>query len=593
MKELHSPEFNPGRSGKDLSHRKVLTAKVGELLPVLCEEVIPKDYFEIDVAALARTFALQTAAFVRSKVCFDFFFVPMTAVWRNYDAFYYQRQDNYSSLRLGSAYEPNIKLLDLAEMILDGADDSDTSDYDSQSARAKLCALLGYSDRSVAEWRQMYSGSSGIADKSLTCLPLMAYQRIYNLWYRNAWRDEPSETDLNDFSADNVTCDSYATSLVDIPGTNRRSLGGFVQTFGLCSMRFHQWPSDIFMGSLPNSQFGNVSSIDNTFAGTTTKNFDSGTDFLRWKSGGSFSGSANVVVYTNSPSLNENSLYSGSADESNRLYHTHQNTLVFNSGEKLGSFDVLALRKAIATQKWKEYNMRAGWKAGKQAKAMFGVEDKLDRKHDIEYIDGFHFPVMIDEVTQTTQVSATSPLGELGGKAIGVGNGSKIKFSSGERHGYLMCIAYVLPEAEYDAVGIDKMLVRSEPTDHYMPAFENLGLEPVQKFELNSKGNPAAFDLTLGYVPRYHEYKSRVDKVYGQFLPNGSLRSWVSQRLDLESIANSGFIPTKYFYVSPAVFRNLFYALPDGSGLTDQFMLNINFDVKAVRAMSDLGLPML
>ena len=40
---LHSPVTNPQRSGKDLSHRKVFSLKVGELLPVLCEEIVPKD----------------------------------------------------------------------------------------------------------------------------------------------------------------------------------------------------------------------------------------------------------------------------------------------------------------------------------------------------------------------------------------------------------------------------------------------------------------------------------------------------------------------------------------------------------------------
>lgn len=71
---LHSPVSNPPRSGKDLSHRKVFSMKAGELLPILCEECVPEDYFEIDLATLVRTITpMQTAAFVRAKVHFDFF----------------------------------------------------------------------------------------------------------------------------------------------------------------------------------------------------------------------------------------------------------------------------------------------------------------------------------------------------------------------------------------------------------------------------------------------------------------------------------------------------------------------------------------
>lgn len=78
---LHPKSFNQ-KNGFDLSHRKVFDCKAGELLPVLCEEMYPTDYFEIDTATLLRTMPLQTAAFLRARMCFDFFFVPKTCIWR-------------------------------------------------------------------------------------------------------------------------------------------------------------------------------------------------------------------------------------------------------------------------------------------------------------------------------------------------------------------------------------------------------------------------------------------------------------------------------------------------------------------------------
>ena len=142
MKELLNPASKPNRSGKDLSHRKVFTAKAGELLPILCEEMVPNDYFEIDTATLVRSFPLQTAAFLRARVHFDFFFVPKTAIWRNWDRFYSQRDDRQTALMNGFAYEPNLTLEDIVRLRDCGTTSSQV--LDSPDSRNKILQLLGY-----------------------------------------------------------------------------------------------------------------------------------------------------------------------------------------------------------------------------------------------------------------------------------------------------------------------------------------------------------------------------------------------------------------------------------------------------------------
>lgn len=577
VNSLHSPSYNPPRSGKDLSHRKVFTIKAGELLPILCEECIPEDYFEIDAAALVRSLTpLQTAAFVRCKVHLDFFFVPMTSIWRNFDAFYYQRQDNYTSYKQGNNYEPNINLRELVVAKNLGNDIATKGIRDSVAARAKILDLLGYGAWYTVENSSMAPSAfyGPIAEKSLTALPLFAYNRIFNLHYRNAWLDEPNADDIRSMSADCLDCSTYADSLVYAVD----SLTDNPEIPGILQMHYHQYKQDLFQGLLPSQQFGVVSSIDInavpkilTSTGNPVAN-----RILSSDSSGNFSASS---VSTNG-----------------QIPSSWSSAVVnFNIGS---AFDIVTLRKAIAMQKWKEYNARAGWKAGQQQKAMFGVGEASDRVHDVEYIDSYQFPIMIDEVVQHSPSGfvegvTTSPtaLGDLGGKAIGIGNGHKIKFDVGKRWGYLMCIAYILPESEYNSSMIDKMLVRSTPDQHYMPAFANLGLEPVFKFELNAGGNPAVFDSTIGFTTRYHDYKTRVDKVYGDFRATKPLQHWVSSRRDLQNIINQGTIPVSYLYVNPSVLDTVFYSLSDGSLDTDQFMINCNFDVKAVRSMSDLGLP--
>lgn len=581
VQALHNPSYDPQRSGKDLSHRKVLTYKCGELLPVICEEVVPKDYFEVDLAALVRsTMPLNTAAFMRSKIHFDFFFVPMTAVWRNFDKFYSQRDDNYTSYAQGFAYEPNVTLKTIGDLILAG---STSSPVDSQESRSKLYDLLGYGNWKGVTAADFASGGqyANIASKSLTALPLMAYQRIYNMHYRDPWRDEPNSAyTLKSMSADYVDCSSYANSLISNTDSNSQ----------LGAVRYHRYPMDLFMGLLPSQQFGTVSQIklaQNTqfvLNGTNKTDYDTNS----WqRSDGTSMGTANDIQTAGGGLVEIDGGYKG-------IRHNHSlgSTINVQSGASL--FDVLELRRAIAAQKWAEYNVRAGWKASKQMRAMFGVGSELDVKHDVQFLDGYEFPIMVDEVVQSSGATAsTNQLGELGGKVIGVGNGKTVKFSSGNRFGYFMCISYILPQVEYNANGIDKQLVRSVPADHYQPMFANLGLEPVFKFELNAKGNTAVFDYTLGFTTRYHEYKTRQDKVYADFITqNGvSLNSWVTVRRDLESIVNSGTIPASYLYVNPSILDTLFAQNADSLLDTDQFMANLNFSMKAVRPMSDLGLP--
>ena len=564
MKELLNPSSHPGRSGKDLSHRKVFTAKAGELLPIICEEMVPNDYFEIDTATLVRSFPLQTAAFLRARVHFDFFFVPKTAIWRNWNRFYYQRDDRQTALMNGFAYEPNLTLEDIAHLRDCGTSSSQV--IDSPDSRNKILQLLGYGNYRGLTVADFQTGGqfATIGQKSLTALPLVGYNRIYNMWYRNAWRDEPNAIAAQTYSLDKWDCTSYSSSLGNY---NIPSGAGNVEDYFL-KMHYHGWFSDLFMGSLPSQQFGAVSSIDINGKVSPTA---SATDWSY------LFATPNGTVYSQGVVSNTSPVSQISP---------------INSVSSFGNFDVLALRKALALQKWKEYNMRAGWKNKNQARAMFGVSTPDDRPHDVEFIKGYDFPFMIDEVVSQNGATGGN-LADLAGKGIGVGNGEKLKFNSGERHGYLYCICYIMPQAEYDANMIDKSLVRSEPFDHFVPAFENLGMEAISKFELNARGNAGVFNNVLGYAPRYHEYKQKLDKVYGEFMVGNTLASWVSVRRDLAGIANSGVIPTQYFYVNPSCLDTIFAQTASGSQTTDQFMLNVNFNFKAVRPMSDLGLPTL
>ena len=602
FESLLHPEVTPQRNGFDLSHRKILTMKAGELLPVLCEDMMPTDYFEIDTQSFLRTFPLNTAAFLRAKLCFDFFFVPKTAVWSRYNDFISQRVDKRSSYTRGSAYEPNISIAFARTCVADAGEPESGaySPIDSADARTKLLQLLGYGyigGNNAVD----YPVGAATAGKSLTALPIAGYNFIYNRYYRNPYRDEPNSYAIQNQNLDFVPCETYANSLVD----------NYVE-YDFISMHYHGWYKDLFIGSLPNQQFGNVTSISVDSVGTKALQGTTAKDTGTWSySNGDFPEDSSVhTVNAN----NTNSL--GPGNGSGRYLHFHNFALDLRQGTIAnGSFDVLALRRAMALQKWKEYNMRAGYRNSSQQRAQYGAPTPNDYEHDLQYIDSFESNVMIDEVISTSNTSSPQSgngnLGEIAGKGIGFGQSKKINFEASVP-GYLYCIAYVLPNADYDAVGFDKSLMRSEPFDHYLPAFENIGMQPITLNQLNAQygiTDTTIGNTVIGYAPNYYEYKTRVDKCYGAFMdflienaaPSGqtpqpvkrpgSLSPWCSHRTDFLRLVQGQFVPTESFYVNPSCLDNIFVKSADGWKESDQFMLNLNFDIKAVRPMSVLGLP--
>ena len=74
---------HPRRSGFDLSQKKAFTAKAGELLPVYWDICLPGDKYSLSHQNFTRTRPVNTAAYVRLREYFDWFFVPLRQINKN------------------------------------------------------------------------------------------------------------------------------------------------------------------------------------------------------------------------------------------------------------------------------------------------------------------------------------------------------------------------------------------------------------------------------------------------------------------------------------------------------------------------------
>lgn len=77
----------PRRSVFDLSHEKKMTADMGKLYPVLCEECVPGDKFSIGNRAVVRLMPLVAPMLHEVNIFVHYFFVPYRLMWDGFEDF--------------------------------------------------------------------------------------------------------------------------------------------------------------------------------------------------------------------------------------------------------------------------------------------------------------------------------------------------------------------------------------------------------------------------------------------------------------------------------------------------------------------------
>lgn len=79
--------LRPGRSVFNLSYEKLFTCDMGELIPVMCDEAVPGDVFQIGNQAMIR-FQPMVAPMMHEVNCFvHYYFVPYRLLWDLWEDF--------------------------------------------------------------------------------------------------------------------------------------------------------------------------------------------------------------------------------------------------------------------------------------------------------------------------------------------------------------------------------------------------------------------------------------------------------------------------------------------------------------------------
>lgn len=630
---------HPHRSGFDLSRRICFTSKAGELLPVYYKLVYPGDKFNIRHQLFTRTQPVNTAAYTRIREYLDWYFVPLRLINKNLPQALMNMQNNpvqASAVNSNKIVTNDIPYAPLKatpgvtslNVLLRGMYGTGTSSspsvlnffgFNTATLAAKLLMMLRYGNFVSNDTDgSVYGRSYGLStdpnfslvaynsDLALNVLPLAAYQKIYADHFRiSQWeQNEPYTYNFDWYSGGNI--------FSSLTGTALRS---YIEGNNLLTLRYANWPKDLFMGVMPDSQLGEVSVVE-VLSDTTTRSYPVSL-FSRVDSpdGVNELGAAvpaapfNVASGIGAPPYSIDFGTQKWNDTTKALEwvgarntgNSHMGVTIPGS-QLAASFSVLQLRMAEAVQRYREVAQVADQTARDQIYAHFGVTLSPALSDTCFRIGGSASNIDISEVVNTYLPEAEQNASAIiKGKGVGSGQGG-VNFSSDE-YGILMAIYHITPLLDYVITGQPQDLLYTNTADLPFPEFDSIGMQSLHfgRF-FNYKSDKFTFDPTssvMGYTPRFIDLKTDYDEVYGAF--RSTLKSWVapldpeylSKWIDSTVSAGQTYYSLNYgfFKVNPSVLDSIFKVAADSSMDTDQFLSSLYLDVKAVRNFDYDGMP--
>ena len=578
---------NVHRSGFDLSRRNCFTAKVGEIIPVMCEEVLPGDKWKINVREFMRTAPVQTASFGRVRQYYDFYFVPYNLLWDKWESWIMQtKQAFHAKSILSSADEfPTHPYMSMNEMLALFTDmqDHDSNYYLDYSAPVRVEGTTPAYDgtsRLMSYLGYPLTKSSGISgDLALNPFPVLAYQKIYQDYFRfSQWEDAAPWT----YNLDYILASNALKLQL---GVIKNAGSGIPSMF---TLRYCSLDKDYFNGLLPTPQYGDTA-IAGPLSGkgfvVSSGQYRSDISFTLDKLSNSNLQNHPVAVGKNGGVVG---FASDSRDDPSQLSAVIKSAYLSSpSGSewRVGAGDlglsILLLRQAEALQKWKEITLSGDLDYRTQLQKHWNVNVSEDNSYMCKYLGGIANNLDISEVVNTNLDSPDSEA-EIHGKGVSASNGN-INFSS-HQYGLIMCVYHCKPIIEWNANNLlPRMLTKTKATDYAIPEFDQIGMESVLRgqFIYNAAQN---WSSPIGYAPRYIDYKTTVDVVHGEF--QDSLKPWVIPHTLSMTFGNN--INFKTFKVDPAVLDNMFGV---AASEADQFRCTAYFDIKTVRNLDRDGLP--
>lgn len=585
--KAHSNTFN-------LDRRNLFTAKIGQLLPIFCEEVIPGDEIHINMQHFSRSMPVQTAAFTRLKENIQFFFVPYTSLWSFYrDAMKnvptnqaglpntMRAQSPSDSSTLSSALPSfsSYAFYKWFKYLSSKFADSDVNNVGGSHAlrlseSARLLQSLGYGnfttlskiyrDDEEIPTKLMLDGSpiDGVeapnTDTGVRVSPfrLLAYHKIANDFYRYAkWEDYcAASCNVDYLSQSSPKMDSFLDKSTFDTWTSRdNTLNSY-----LFDMEYSRLPLDRFNGGLPKAQFGDESVVNLSGSGDITLNktfinspINSANRFVIEDPTFSVSDSSTLdnsnKPLVGSPSALRDAVQVGVAQKDGNYSNSSRFSGDIPSGygtllsdatatqTSSSELSIIALRRATALQRYKEIQECTDTDFCSQIEAHFGVRPN-NHGTKSKFLGGYSS--IFDINPQINQNLSGDNVANIQAAPTS-SSGGKCSFKVADDYGIVMGIYRITPQLDYADCGLDSRNLMVDASDYPIPELDSIGMDTLKVNSLVVKDYPISGNNDLGglntsyaYAPRYLDFKLSFDRFSGAFLSN--LRTWVTgQQMDI------------------------------------------------------------
>lgn len=611
---LKKPNVNLRKNVFDLSQKTLLSMSAGQLLPVFTRECNPGEKFELNLSALTRTMPLNTAAFVRCRQYFHFFFVPYRQLWNGWDNFINGVDYKTSALQKDKKYKEFIPGLKIGEYIKKMVEDNtfiglsikdsdfsvDVNKYINDDEEGKdldpYWKLISDNYFEDKEFLKL----NNVDDYRRKCLDELGYRYVdgvsrlfdmleYGFKYKGI-----------------STLSDYVDSQIDFTKFNAewiRSNMDFTQDIKVNPFRFLAYQKiyndfykrDDYELTDPGAwNIDDLADTDNLHSLPVERLLSMTRLRYRWLPKDYFTGVVPTELY-NTTSLSSLGTNYGSGDDPMTI--TNRTVQIDNSGEAVST---RGIRFAFALEKLMRLSRRAGgYDYINQISAHYGFNVPEGRGDKVNFIGGFSNNIDISEVVTTSSFAGEvggqtfgNGIGQIHGRGVGVVNNNKPLHFTAPEHGLIMCIASVVPDLDYSAEGINKFNTKLGRGDYFHPELQDLGLQALFGYELYNDLNPNPLgkdrksNALLGYIPAYSEYKTSYDTLHGEFRNGRSMSAWsAGQLLDYDS---RGLVRST-LKINPSCLDRLFSIGYNGRESTDQFMVSAQLMCKAIRPMSVTG----
>lgn len=468
-----------------------LTFDAGQLIPFYVDEVLPGDTFSIDNVGLIR---MSTPIFPVMDNCYldyYYFYCPNRILWEHWKEFMGEVTD-----------EPWVQETEYTIPQLKIKGGTAENKFPMENS---ILDYMGIPTKIIGETGEL----------DVNALPIRAYVKIWNEWFRDQNVDNPainSNKDANETYQDSGKDATLETILQEAYKGGRP----------LPVNRFH----DYFSSTLPSPQrsaesvkipmLGNAPVKIYNDKGLTTQMTLTGTS----KSHAVTNLNANIA----GQSIDGQGPMSGTVAQ-------QTGTIGATTGYMGAELDNITgatinqLRQAFQVQKYFEELARGGSRYREQIYSLFRTRISDKTAQIPEYLGGDRIMINMSQVVQTSGTTEVSPQGNVSAMSV-TGFGKSAFTKSFDEHGFIIGVCCVRHDRTYQQ-GLERMFSRRNKLDYYFPVFANLGEQAVLKKELYAQGT-ATDDEAFGYQEAWADYRMKPDRICGAFRSNatGTLDSW-------------------------------------------------------------------